>query len=120
MATTLKVERGKLQAEYARLRAKLFDYYHVLPLIGPDPGEGARRLPPKLGHWNERHSAIVRTVTPDLAWVVQRIEDLLQRRAKSYIRARHTPMRRGDNFRRAGKGKPKVQVNPGEWPPRYK
>jgi hypothetical protein len=29
-------------------------------------------------------------------------------------------MRRGDNFRRGGKGRPKVQINPGEWPPRYK
>jgi hypothetical protein len=110
MATTLKVERGKLQAEYTRLRVKLFEYYHILIL----------RLPPKLGHWNATHSSIVRTETPDLAWVVQRIEELLQRRSKSYIQARHIPMRRGDNFRRAGKGKPKVQVNPGEWPPRYK
>jgi hypothetical protein len=120
MATTLKVERGKLQAEYTRLRAELFDYYRILTLVGSDPGVEARRLPPKLGHWNATHSSIVKTVTPDLAWIVQRIEELLQRRSKSYIQARHTPMRRGDNFRRAGKGKPKVQVNPGEWPPRYK
>jgi hypothetical protein len=121
MASTLKVERGKLQAEYARLRAKILDYYyHIMPLIGPAPGIEERRLPPKLGHWNERHSDIVRTVAPHLSWIVQRIEELLERRAKAYIQARHAPLRRGDNFRRKGKGTPKGQLNPGEWPPRYR
>jgi hypothetical protein len=120
MATVLKVERGKRQEEYARLRVRIFDYYHILALVGGAPGAQEHKLPPKLGHWSERHSTLVRAVDERLWPTVRRIEELRAQRDPSRIKAQHAWLRRGDNFRRKGKGKPKEQLNPGEWPPKYK
>jgi hypothetical protein len=120
MPTVLKAERGKLQEEYTRLRARIFDYYHLLALIGGAPGARERKLPPKLGYWTSRHSELVRAVDERIHPTVQHIEKLLTQRDPARIKAQHTWLRRGDNFRRKGKGKMKAQINPGEWPPRYK
>jgi len=125
MASTVDVSRAARHEEYVRLRLKIFAYYDVLALVGASPGAKAHKLPPKLGHWSWRHSELVREVGGDpLLHIVQRIESLLEQRKPSYIKARHTPLRRGDNFRRKNSGgkprEPRVQLNPGEWPPRYK
>lgn len=119
MATVVSAERSKLHDEYVRLRSKILDYYRTLALVGLAPGAAEHKLPPKLGHWTDRHSALVRAVSGDLHPTVQRIEQLRAWRDPSRISAQSTPLRRGDNFRRRS-GKPKVQLNPGEWPPRYK
>lgn len=117
MATTLKAERGKAHAEYARLRLKIFAHYDILALVGQPPGARAHKLPPKLGHWSEKHSALVRAVSTELHPTVRRIEELRQARDPDLIKAQHAPLRRGDNFRRKSK---EQLLNPGEWPPRYK
>ena len=131
MASTVAVERGKRQKEYVGLRLKILEQYSLLELVRQVPAatqrNPAKRPPPKLGHWDpgsNGHSERVLTDFPELAPIVQRIESLLEQRRPSYIKARHTPLRRGDNFRRKNSGgkprEPRVQLNPGEWPPRYK
>jgi hypothetical protein len=120
MATILKDERSKRHNEYAGLRIEILDHYRVLALVGKTPGAKEHRLPPKLGHWNERHSDLVRAVDPWLWPVVDRIEELRAERDPELIKAQRTPMQRGKNFGRKGKGRARVQTNPGEWPPIYK
>jgi hypothetical protein len=118
MATVVKAERSKRHEEYARLRTRIFNHYRTLALIGGAPGARAHQLPPKLGHWSSRHSDLVRAVDVALWPIVRRIEELRAQRAPDLIKAQHTWLRRGDNFRR--RSAPKVQTNPGEWPPKYK
>jgi hypothetical protein len=121
MTSTLKSERGKGHAEYIKLRLKILDHYGLLPLVGREAGARAHKLPPKLGHWDpgsNGHSERVLDACPELESVVRAIEELLKKRSPDYIKAHHVGMRRGDNFRR--RGNPKNQINPGEWPPKYK
>ncbi len=119
MSTIVSAERSKLHNEYAQLRVKILDYYLALALVGRAPGAAEHKLPPRLGHWTARHSALVRAVSEDLAPIVQRIEELRAWRDPTRIKAQRPPMNPGHNFkRRGGRGQP--QLNPGEWPPRYR
>ena len=120
MSTIVSEERTKLHNEYARLRVQILDHYRALALVGAAPGAAEHKLPPKLGHWSARHSALVRAVSEDLAPTVQRIEELRAWRDPARIKALRAPMDRGLNFTRKRPARPKVQLNPGEWPPRYK
>ena len=124
MASTLRAERGRLHEEYVRLRLKILYHYSLLDLVGRVPASTQRnpskRPPPKLGHWDpgsNGHSEHVLAACPELEPAVRAIEALLKQRDPNYIKARHTPLRRADNFRRRS---PKSQLNPGEWPPKYK
>jgi hypothetical protein len=120
MASTVNAARRALHEQYVRLRLKIFDHYGRLALVGSLPGAAAQRLPPKLGHWTERHSALVRAVSVELEPIVAQIERLRAGRDPERIKAQHTPLRRGDNFRRKRSDRPKVQLNPGEWPPKWR
>lgn len=119
MVSTVNVARASLHDEYARLRVKIFDTYRTLALVGRAPGAAAHKLPRNLGHWHTGHSELVRAVAPVLEPIVERIEEMRRQRDPKYIKAHHTPLRRGDNFRRRS-GKAKVQLNPGEWPPKWR
>jgi hypothetical protein len=120
MTSTLAAERNKLNDEYAHLRVKIFDYYRIVGLVGDAPGAREHEIPRKLGHWTARHSEMVRAVNTALWSTVDHIEALQMRRDPRRIKAQHIPLRRGDNFRRKRDPATRVQLNPGEWPPRYK
>jgi hypothetical protein len=121
MATVVKEGRAALQDEYRRLRVRIFDYYRLISLVAPAPGAREHQLPPKLGHWSSRHSALVRAVHGVLWPTVDRIEVLRGKRDPKQIEAQHTWLRRGDNFRRKrAPGTERQQLNPGYWPPIYK
>jgi hypothetical protein len=119
MVTIVKDEQSKLQDEYAPLRVKIFNHYRDLALVGAAPGAAEHRLPPKLGHWTDRHSALVRAVSAELAQTVQRIDELRALRDPARIKAQRPPTSPALNFKRKGLGKTRPQLNPGEWPPKY-
>jgi hypothetical protein len=120
MSSIVSEERSKLHNEYARLRTSILHYYLTLALVGAAPGAAEHKLPPKLGHWTLRHSAMVGAVSQDLIPIVLRIETLRAWRDPTRIKSQRAPQNRGHNFRRNNARRTKVQLNPGEWPPRYK
>lgn len=120
MGSTIHVARAALNNQYVPLRQRILDHYQQLALVGCAPS--GKLPPPKLGYWDagsNGHSEGTLAASPELAPIVRAIEALLQQRDPARIKAQHVPLRRGDNFRRKS-GKPKVQTNPGEWPPVYK
>jgi hypothetical protein len=120
MASTVNSERSRLQNSYAPLRLKILNHYQtVAELVGGDVGARARKLPPKLGHWQYTHSELVHSVCPELIDTIDEIEALSAQRDPHYIKGRHKKQRTGP--------KPKWQrVGPlnsgqhhelmGEWP----
>jgi hypothetical protein len=120
MATVVKQERAALQIEYVRLRLKILQLYHILQLVTEPAGAREHKLPTKLGHWSSRHSDIVRDVHESLWPIVDRIEELRADRDPEQIRGQHTWLKRGHNFRRRRDPATRVQLNPGEWPAKWK
>jgi hypothetical protein len=132
MGSTIHNARVALNQAYAPLRDRILAHYANLALVGRGPvycttrrGLDEWNVPRRLGQWHTwtgGHSDRVLKVAPELAPTVRAIEALLRRRDPEHIKEQYTkehptPFRRGDNFRRRN---PKKQVNPGEWPPRYK
>jgi hypothetical protein len=96
MASTVNVERSRLQNAYAPLRVKILDHYlTVAQLAGIDVGEKAHRLPPKLGHWQYTHSLLVHSACPELAHLVDEIEALSVQRDRKYIKGQHKKQKPG-------------------------
>src|ERR1700721_4670451 len=97
MASTVSVERVRLNNLYVKPRAKILGYYRLLPLAGREAASVAHRLPPKLGHWTARHSALVLSVCPEMVDTVAAIEDLASQRGCSYIKGHHIKQRPRQN-----------------------
>jgi hypothetical protein len=119
MVTRVHAEQTKLHDQYAALRSSILNHYALLPLVGREAAAKAYKIPPKLGHWGPQHSERVRATCPEAESAVCAIEALIAQRSPAAILAKHGHPRRGGR-RTRGSGAAKVQLNPGEWPPRYK
>jgi hypothetical protein len=117
MVSTVAAERSKLQKQYPELRLQILDYFNTLPLVGRGVSGSTYKLPTKLGHWGSLHSAKVRKAAPELEHIVRQIEALLASRAAEAIVAKHVRRKPGGKRKR---DRERVQLNPGEWPPRYR
>jgi hypothetical protein len=124
MVSTVDAARSALNLRYAPMRKRILDHYATLALVGAEPRGKAATVPRKLGHWVRGpggHSGRVLAACPELAPTVGVIERLLDQRDPDLITRAHTPLNPGHNFRRnPGKDRTRLQLNPGEWPPRYK
>lgn len=120
MGSIVNTEYIRLNTEYAELRARIVHHYEdALALVGASVHKSAYNLPKRLGNWRPEHADLVRSYCPELGWLVQRIERLVERREPGRIKAQHIASNRAANFRHRGSSS-KAQLNPGEWPPRYK
>jgi hypothetical protein len=104
MSTTISAERSKLQQQYSEPRARILS---ILELVGqqPDSWRGRAKithvLPLKLGHWQPRHSQLVRGLgIKELDVLVARIEALLACRDPKLITSQHVKGKRGKRKRR--------------------
>jgi hypothetical protein len=117
MVTKVHAEQTVLHNQYAELRVRILKHYDALSLVGQAVDAKTYKLPPRLGHWGPQHSARVRAACPEMESVVRSIEALIAQRDPAIIAAKYGPQKRG-GWRRARANR--VQLNPGEWPPRYK
>jgi hypothetical protein len=94
-------ERSRLNQQYTQLRARILGVLGLTGFIQPRRRSHAQphQLPPKLGHWQPRHSQAVRSACPELVNVVTAIEVLLARRDAALIKA-HRPRRKPGGRRR--------------------
>jgi hypothetical protein len=116
MGSTVAAQRSRLHNEgYVALRAKIIAHYKTLPLMGREAGAKAYKLPPKLGHWHDTHSALVLSVCPELDDVVRAIDELRAQRDADAIAAQHIRRKPGGRGSNISHQTPELV---GEWPPR--
>jgi hypothetical protein len=119
MVSTVASARSALNDRYVRLRERILQHYRtVLDLTGRSVDAKTYKLPPRLGHWNEGHSARVLAACPEMAGTVRAIEAMRAQRDRDLIAAKH--IKRKPGGRRVFIHADRQQLNPGYWPPIYK